>query len=148
MLLGPFGSLGWGWGVRGGEGGRGVETMYKNAIYICISWYGKFADFRWKNVDVSWNQKVCHMVHIFFRTSLGKVTLASFIIVRCVWRILGRGVFFPLTPPPSPIIREESRKKPILNRVKYFAPYITRLNGVAALLPLIWYKRSKFTYFF
>ena len=33
----------------------------------------KFADFRWKNADVSKSQGVCHMIHIFFGSSLGKV---------------------------------------------------------------------------
>ena len=33
----------------------------------------KFADFRWKNSDVSKTQGVCHVIHIFFGTSLGKV---------------------------------------------------------------------------
>ena len=33
----------------------------------------KFADFRFKNADVSITQGVCHMIHIIFGTSLGKV---------------------------------------------------------------------------
>ena len=33
----------------------------------------KFADFRWKEADVSRVQGVCHMIHIFFGSSLGKV---------------------------------------------------------------------------
>ena len=33
----------------------------------------KFADFRWKNADVSRTQGVCHLIHIFFGSSLGKV---------------------------------------------------------------------------
>ena len=33
----------------------------------------KFADFQWKNVDASKNQEMNHMIHIFFRSSLGKV---------------------------------------------------------------------------
>ena len=32
---------------------------------------GKSADFRWKNVDVSTAQVVCHEIHIFFGSSLG-----------------------------------------------------------------------------
>ena len=32
----------------------------------------KFADFWWKN-DVSRNQRVCHVIQIFFGSSLGKV---------------------------------------------------------------------------
>ena len=33
----------------------------------------KFADFWRKNVDVSRTQGVCHVIHIFFGSSLGKV---------------------------------------------------------------------------
>ena len=33
----------------------------------------KFADFLWKNADVSRTQEVCHVIHIFFESSLGKV---------------------------------------------------------------------------
>ena len=47
--------------------------MYQNAIYICILDIAKFADFRWKNADVSRNQGVCQVIHIFFKFSLGKV---------------------------------------------------------------------------
>ena len=33
----------------------------------------KFADFRWKNADDSRSEGVCQTIHIFFRSSLGKV---------------------------------------------------------------------------
>ena len=33
----------------------------------------KFSDFRWKIADVSRSQGVCHMIHIFFGSFLGKV---------------------------------------------------------------------------
>ena len=33
----------------------------------------KFADFRRKNTDVSRTQKLCHVIHIFSGSSLGKV---------------------------------------------------------------------------
>ena len=33
----------------------------------------KFANFRWTNADVSRSQEVCHVIHIFFGCSLGKV---------------------------------------------------------------------------
>ena len=33
----------------------------------------KFADFWLKNADVSRSQEVCHVTHIVFGTSLGKV---------------------------------------------------------------------------
>ena len=32
----------------------------------------KTADFRWKNVDVSRIQRACHVIYVFFRSSLGK----------------------------------------------------------------------------
>ena len=37
----------------------------------------KFADFRWKNADVSRTQGVCHVIHIFFGLSLGKLCQVS-----------------------------------------------------------------------
>ena len=57
--------------------------MDQNTIYICISYIAKFADFRWKNADVSRTQRVCHVIHIFFGSSLGKevITMPSFSIV-------------------------------------------------------------------
>ena len=33
----------------------------------------KFTDFRLKNADVNRTQGVCHVIHIFFGSSLGKV---------------------------------------------------------------------------
>ena len=33
----------------------------------------KFADFQWKNADVSRIQDVCHVISIFFGSSLGMV---------------------------------------------------------------------------
>ena len=50
-----------------------LEIMYQYAIYICISWYSKIVDFRWKNTDVSRTQRVCHVIQLFFGSSLGKV---------------------------------------------------------------------------
>ena len=50
------------------------------SIYVFLD-IAKFADFRLKNADVSRNQGVCHVIHIFFRSSLGKVTVPNFTIV-------------------------------------------------------------------
>ena len=51
-----------------------LEIMYQNAIYICIFLdITKFADFRWKNPDVSRNQGVCQAIYTFFGSSFGKV---------------------------------------------------------------------------
>ena len=47
--------------------------MYQKASISVFLDIGKFADFRSKNADVSRNQGVCHVIHIFFETSLGKV---------------------------------------------------------------------------
>ena len=33
----------------------------------------KLSDFQSKNADVTTTQRVCHVVHTFFRSSLGKV---------------------------------------------------------------------------
>ena len=33
----------------------------------------KIADFRWKNADVSRTQGVCHVIYVFFGSSLGTV---------------------------------------------------------------------------
>ena len=43
-----------------------LEVMYQNAIYVCISWYSKFADFSRKNSDISRTQRVCHVIHTSF----------------------------------------------------------------------------------
>ena len=40
------------------------------AVFLDIA---KFYDFRWKNADVSRTQGVCHVIHIFFGFSLGKL---------------------------------------------------------------------------
>ena len=60
--------------------------------------------------DVSITQGVCHVIHIFFGSSLAKVELPSFIIVGYVWQILGRGFLIP-HPPLFPI-REQPLKVP------------------------------------
>ena len=70
--------------------------MYQNTIYICISWYSKICWFPVKNADVSRIQGVCHVIHMLFGSSLGKLWLPSFIIVGFVWQILGKGAFLPI----------------------------------------------------
>ena len=37
----------------------------------------KFEDFQWKIADVKRTQGVCHVIHIFFGSSLGKVQLCQ-----------------------------------------------------------------------
>ena len=44
--------------------------MESISVFLDIA---KFADFLLKNADVSRTQKVCHVTHILFGSSLGKV---------------------------------------------------------------------------
>ena len=44
--------------------------MQSISVFLDIT---KFADFRSKNADVSRSQGTCHVIHIFFKSSLGKV---------------------------------------------------------------------------
>ena len=88
------------------------ELMHQNAIYICISWYNKIC---WSPVKKCWCQQKSGGVSrdsynflIFFREG---ITVPSFIILRYLWQILGRGPFWPPHPWAAP-------KMPILNRVK------------------------------
>ena len=51
-----------------------LEILFQNAIDIVVfSVMEKFADFWLRNADVSRNQGICHVIHIFFGSSLGKV---------------------------------------------------------------------------
>ena len=61
------------WPLESQEKFKELESMYENAIYICIFDIAKFDDFQWKNDDVSRTQGVCHVIHIFFEYSLGEV---------------------------------------------------------------------------
>ena len=58
---------------RDSKKGKELEIMYQNLIYICVSWYSKICWFLVKNADASRIQGVCHVSHIFFGSSLGKV---------------------------------------------------------------------------
>ena len=49
------------------------EIIIKNSIYILFLDIAKLADFLWQNADVSRTQGVCHVIYIFFGSSLGKV---------------------------------------------------------------------------
>ena len=44
--------------------------MQSISVFLDI---GKFVDSRSKNADVSRTQGVCHVIHMFFGSSLGKV---------------------------------------------------------------------------
>ena len=50
-----------------------LKLMYQNESISVFSDIAKFSDFRLKNADVSTTQGVYHVIHIFFRFSLGKV---------------------------------------------------------------------------
>ena len=50
-----------------------IKNYVLKCIYICISWYIEVANFRRKNADASKTQRVGHVIHIFFGSSLGKV---------------------------------------------------------------------------
>ena len=47
-----------------------------NSISVFLD-IAKFADFRRKNADFSRTLGVCHMIHIFFGSSLGKAQLCQ-----------------------------------------------------------------------
>ena len=53
--------------------------MQSISVFVHVA---KFADFWLKNTDISKTQGVCHAIHVFFRSSLGKVP--SFIMARYV----------------------------------------------------------------
>ena len=44
--------------------------MQSISVFLNIT---RVVDFQWKNVDVSRTQAVCHVVYIFFESSLGKI---------------------------------------------------------------------------
>ena len=44
--------------------------MKSLSVFLDIT---KVADFQWENADVSRTQGVCHVIYIFFGSSLGKV---------------------------------------------------------------------------
>ena len=87
--------------------------MYQNTIYISISSVfldiAKFADFRWKNADVSRTQGVCQVIHIFLYLLWGRYNCAKFHHCRICVTDFREGV--PFCPPPPPI-REQRRKSP------------------------------------
>ena len=95
-----------------------LEIFHENEIYIYISWYNKFAGFRWKHADVSRTQRVCHAIHIIFWIfSRQGITVPSFIILGYVSQILERGIF--LLPP----IREQPQKWPSWIRLRPLIHY-------------------------
>ena len=80
-----------------------VPKKQSISVFLDIT---KFANFWWKNADISWTQEVCHVIH-FFLSSLGKVWLChvSSLQEMCD-RILEGGDLF------APSIREQPQKCP------------------------------------
>ena len=50
-----------------------LKIMYQNAFISVFLDIAKFADFGWKNANISRTQGVCHMIHIFCWSFLVKV---------------------------------------------------------------------------
>ena len=83
--------------------------MYINRVRICISWYSKLCWFSIKNGDVSRTQDVCHVIHIVFRSSLGKVWLCHVLSLFDMCDSFQEGSFF--VPFPTTIY-EQPPKRP------------------------------------
>ena len=69
-----------------------------------------------EKADVSRNQEMCHVIHIFFGSFLGKVKLCQVSALHDVWQLLGRGVFLSPTYPPS----VSSPKKACIGITKFY----------------------------
>ena len=77
--------------------------MQSRSVFLDIA---TFRDLWYKNDDASRTQVVCHVIHLFFGSSLGKVLLCQVSSLQDIWvTILERGAF-------SPPIREQPRKNP------------------------------------
>ena len=87
----------------------------RNSVSKSISFFldiAKFTDLRWKKSDVHRTQRVCHVIHVLFGSSLGKLQLCQvWSLQYIVWQILVRG---PYPPSPYPLA---APKKPTMNRV-------------------------------
>ena len=90
--------------------------MQSVSVFLDVA---KVADFQWKSADVNRTQGVCHVIHTFFGSSLGKLyNCAMFHHCRiCVTHFREGGLF--ASPPHPPALHPwAAPKKPILNRVK------------------------------
>ena len=83
--------------------------MYRNAIYICISWHSKIC---WFPLKKCWYQQISRVVscNSYFFIPKEVIAVPSFIISWCLTDYRNGGLFAP----PSVSIHE----RPILNRVK------------------------------
>ena len=50
-----------------------LEIMYQHQSMSVFLDIEKFTSFRWKNAHVSKTPGFCHLIHIFFGSTLGKV---------------------------------------------------------------------------
>ena len=83
--------------------------MQSISVFLDIK---NFADFRWKNTDVSRTQGVCHVIHIFLDLLKVRYNCAKLHHCRiCVKDFRERGAPSP-SPPPPPTIREQPQKCP------------------------------------
>ena len=70
------------------------EIICYNAIYICISWYRKFADFWWRKCWYhQYSRSVSCDLYIFLDLLRKGITMSNFIIAAYVWQIYGRRLF-------------------------------------------------------
>ena len=71
--------------------------MYRNAVYICISWHSKIC---WFPLKKCWYQQISKVVscNSYFFIPKEVIAVPSFIISWYVWQIIGMGAFLPLLP--------------------------------------------------
>ena len=72
--------------------------MQSMSVFLDIA---KFAGFWWKGADVSKTERLCHVIHIFFGSTLGKVYMCELSSLQDMCdRFLGGGgggFLFPLS---------------------------------------------------
>ena len=86
-----------------------IKKIFKDSGKVFLD-LAKFAEFRWKNADVSRTQGVCHLIHIFFGSSLGKYNCSKFNHWRICVTDFKEAAFLASSYPWA------APKKPILNR--------------------------------
>ena len=94
------------------------RKVKSQALFVFLD-IAKFADFWWKNADVSRTQGGYHVIYLFFASSSHKVNCAKLHRFR-IWVTdfrEGEGAHF--CPPP---IREQPQKSPSWIRWKYSTP--------------------------
>ena len=93
--------------------------MYQNAIYIVFLDIAKFGDFRWKNVDISRTEGVCHVTHTFFGCFFkARCKYTKFHHCRICMTDFRERVPSPSPPRPLALHPWVASKRPIMNKVK------------------------------